>query len=139
MVDSPPLASWNDGAAKTAILDFVARVTKDGGSEFAPPAERIAVFDNDGTLWAEQPVYFQLAFAFDRIKVLAPQHPNWATRQPFKALLENDMKTLAVSGEKGLLEIIAVTHAGMTTEEFEALPTCRSLAGPGNWETGCDC
>ncbi len=113
-----PLPSWNDGATKQAIVDFVGRVTKDGSSDFVPPAERIATFDNDGTLWAEQPVYFQLAFALDRIKALAPQHPEWKDTQPYKAVLEGDVKALEASGEKGLLEIVAATHAGMTTEEF---------------------
>ncbi len=113
-----PLPSWNDGFAKNSITDFVARVTKQGTVDFVPPPERIAVFDNDGTLWTEQPVYFQLAFAFDRIKAMSPQHPEWKNRQPFKALLENDPRALAASGEKGLLEVMAATHAGMTTEEF---------------------
>jgi hypothetical protein len=113
-----PLPSWNDGAAKKAITDFVVRVIKEGGSEFVPPADRIAVFDNDGTLWCEQPVYFQLAFAFDHIKAMAPQHPEWKATRPFKAVLEKDMKALAASGEKGLLQIMATTHAGMTTEQF---------------------
>ena len=108
-----PLPSWNDGAVKKSITDFVARVTAQG-ADFVPPAERIAVFDNDGTLWTEQPVYFQVAFAFDRIKAMAPQHPEWKTKQPFKALLEKDMKALAASGEKGLLQIVAATHTGMT-------------------------
>src|SRR5215203_640297 len=94
-----PLPSWNDGAAKKSITDFVARVTTQG-PDFVPPAERIAAFDNDGTLWCEQPVYFQVAFAFDRVKALAPQHPEWKTKQPFKAFLEKDMKALAASGEK---------------------------------------
>ena len=115
---SDPLPSWNDGAAKTAIVDFVGRVTKDGSPDFVPPAERIATFDNDGTLWAEQPVYFQLAFALDRIKALAPQHPEWKDTQPYKAVLEGDVKALEATGQKGLLEIIAATHAGMTTEAF---------------------
>lgn len=90
-----PLPSWNDGAAKQAITDFVARVTTQSGADFVPPAERIATFDNDGTLWTEQPLYFQLAFAFDRVKAMAPEHPDWKTRQPFKALLEKDTKALA--------------------------------------------
>ena len=111
-----PLPSWNDGTARKSITNFVERVTT--GAEFVPPAERIAVFDNDGTLWTEQPFYIQVAFAFDRIKAMAPEHPEWKTKQPFKALLENDTTTLAASGEKGLLEIIAATHTGMTTEEF---------------------
>jgi len=113
-----PLASWNDGAVKKSITDFVARVTTQGGAEFVPPAERIATFDNDGCLWAEQPVYFQVQFAFDRVRALAPQHPEWKTQQPFKAVLDRDVKALAASGQKGVLQIIAATHAGMTTEEF---------------------
>lgn len=118
---SDPLVSWNDGAAKNAINDFVARVTKEGGPDFVPVEQRIATFDNDGTLWCEQPVYFQFAFALDRIKVLAPKHPEWKTRQPFRALFEGDMKALAASGEKGLVAIMAATHAGMTTEEFSSI------------------
>ncbi len=113
-----PLPSWNNGAAKKSIVNFVTRVTAQDGADFVPPAERIATFDNDGTLWTEQPVYFQLAFAFDRVKAMAPQHPEWKNQQPFKALLENDKQALAASGEKGLLEVMAATHAGMTTEEF---------------------
>jgi len=116
-----PLPSWNEGAAKKSITDFVARVTTQGSPDFVPVELRIATFDNDGTLWTEQPFYFQLAFAFDRIKALAPQHPEWKTKQPFKALLEHDMKALAASGEKGLLEIVAVTHSGMSVEEFSKL------------------
>ncbi len=113
-----PLPSWNDGAAKSAIVTFVEAVTKDGSPDFVPPAERIATFDNDGTLWAEQPIYFQLAFALDRTKALAPKHPEWKHAQPYKAVLEGDQKALAASGEQGLLEIVAATHAGMTTEDF---------------------
>jgi phosphoglycolate phosphatase-like HAD superfamily hydrolase len=116
-----PLPSWQDGAAKTAIVDFVAKVTKDGGPDFVPPAERIATFDNDGTLWSEQPAYFQLLFAIDRVKALAAKYPDWRTRQPFKAALEGDMKALAASGEKGLLELVMASHAGMTTGEFDAI------------------
>jgi phosphoglycolate phosphatase-like HAD superfamily hydrolase len=115
-----PLPSWNDGAVKKSITDFVARVTTQGGADFVPVEQRIAVFDNDGTLWCEQPFYSQLAFAIDRIKAMAPEHPEWKTQQPFKALLENDNAALAATGEKGLLEIVAVTHAGMTTDEFAA-------------------
>jgi phosphoglycolate phosphatase-like HAD superfamily hydrolase len=113
-----PLPSWNDGVTKKAITDFVTRVTMQGGGDFVPVEQRIATFDNDGTLWTEQPFYFQLAFAFDRIKAMAPQHPEWKTTQPYKAVLEKDVKGLAASGEKGLLQIMAVTHAGMTTDEF---------------------
>jgi len=113
------LPSWRDGTARQGILNFVERVTTEGGSDFVPPAERIAVFDNDGTLWSEKPAYFQLLFAIDRIKQLAPEHPEWKTEQPFKAVLENDMKTVAASGEKGLLQLVMASHAGMTTTEFE--------------------
>ncbi len=113
-----PLPSWNDGARKKAIVDFVARVTTPGGPDFVPQDQRIAAFDNDGTLWCEQPFYFQMAFAFARIKDMAPQHPEWKTRQPFKALLEGDVKTAATAGEKGLLAVVAATHAGMTTDAF---------------------
>jgi phosphoglycolate phosphatase-like HAD superfamily hydrolase len=115
-----PLPSWNDGAVKRAIVGFVERVTKPAGADYVAPAERIAVFDNDGTLWAEQPMYFQLAFAMDRVKALAPQHPEWKTTQPYRAVLEGDQKTLAAEGQKGLTEIVAATHAGMTTEQFSA-------------------
>lgn len=115
---SDPLPSWNEGAAKTAIVDFVARVTQEGGPEFVAPEKRIATFDNDGTLWAEQPFYFQGLFAFDEIKRLAPQHPEWQTTEPFKSVLAGDMKGLAAAGEKGLLEIVMASHAGMTTEDF---------------------
>jgi hypothetical protein len=118
-----PLPSWNDTAAKQAIVDFVGRVTKVGGPDFVAPAERIATFDNDGTLWVEQPMYVQMAFALDRIKALAPLHPDWKNKQPFKAVLEGDMKSLAKSGEHGLVELIAASHAGMTTAEFEKIVT----------------
>jgi phosphoglycolate phosphatase-like HAD superfamily hydrolase len=113
------LPSWNDGPAKKSIVDFVARVTKEGGQDFVPPAERIAVFDNDGTLWCEQPIYFQIAFAIDRVKALAPEHPEWKEKEPFAFVLKGDMKGLAAVGEKGLLEIVAATHAGLTVGEFE--------------------
>ena len=116
-----PLPSWNDGPAKAAIVAFVDKVTKQGSPEFVPEPERVATFDNDGTLWAEQPMYFQLFFALDRVKALAPQHPEWKTTQPFKAALDGDMKTLAASGEKGLLTLVMATHAGMTTAEFEKI------------------
>jgi phosphoglycolate phosphatase-like HAD superfamily hydrolase len=116
-----PLPAWNDGSVKKAVVDFVARVTTEGGPDFVAPAERIATFDNDGTLWAEQPIYFQLQFALDRVKALAPQHPEWKSKQPFKALLEGDKKGFAAGGEKALLEVIAVSHSGMTAEEFEGI------------------
>jgi phosphoglycolate phosphatase-like HAD superfamily hydrolase len=119
MAQAPdPLPSWNDGAVKKSITDFVPRVTTPGGAEFVPVPERIATFDNDGTLWAEQPIYFQVQFAIDRVKALAPRHPEWKAKQPFKALLEGDTKTMAALGEKGLLPIMAATHAGMTVDDF---------------------
>jgi hypothetical protein len=113
-----PLPSWNDGAAKQRILAFIEKAAKEGGPEFVPKTERIAVFDNDGTLWAEQPVYFQVQFALDGVKALAPKHPEWKSKQPFKALLEGDKKAFAAGGEKALLEVVAVSHTGITTEEF---------------------
>ena len=115
---SDPLASWNDGATKQAIVDFVERVTTKDSPDYVAPADRIAVFDNDGTLWSEQPVYVQLAFALDRIKVMAPDHPEWKSEQPFQAVLERDFKALAASGNEGLLKIIGATHAGMTNDQF---------------------
>ncbi len=119
--DVDPLPSWNDGAAKRSILEFVAKVTTEGSSDFIPPAERIAVFDNDGTLWAEQPLYFQLAFALDRVTVLAPQYPEWKEREPFDSLLKGNVNGALAGGEKALLEIIMATHTGMTAEEFETI------------------
>ena len=114
-----PLPSWNDGNAKLSIIAFVAKVTKEGSPDYVPPAERIATFDNDGTLWAEQPMYFQLIFALDRVKALAPQHPEWKDNEPFASLLKGDVKTALAGGEHSILEIVMATHAGMTTEEFD--------------------
>jgi hypothetical protein len=116
-----PLPSWNDGPAKQSITEFVAKVTKEGSPDFVPPKERIATFDNDGTLWCEQPMYFQLLFALDRVKALAPQHPEWKTKEPFASLLKGDVKVAFAGGERAMLEIIVVTHAGMTTAEFEQI------------------
>jgi len=116
-----PLPSWNEGASKRAILAFVEAVTEEGGADYVPPSERIAVFDNDGTLWVEQPVYTQLAFAIERVKVLAPEHPEWKTAQPFQAILAGDLKTALASGEKGIVEIVMATHAGMTADEFSRI------------------
>ena len=115
---SDPLPSWNEGSAKNAITGFVVKVTTQGNPDFVPPAERIAVFDNDGTLWCEQPIYFQAAFALDRIKAMAAKHPEWKSQQPFKAFIAGDRKALAEQGKKGLLTLIAAAHSGMTTEEF---------------------
>jgi|SRR6185437_5786138 len=113
-----PLPSWNDGAAKKSITDFVAKVTTQGSADFVPPAERIAVFDNDGTLWCEQPEYFQALFALDRVRAMAPQHPEWRETEPFKAFLSGDKEALAALGEKALLVLVEAAHSGMTTEEF---------------------
>jgi phosphoserine phosphatase len=123
MIDTPdPLPSWNAGAAKEAILAFIDRVTAPG-PDFVPPAERIAVFDNDGTLWAEYPMPVQAYFVFDRLRALAPEHPEWREREPFAAALRGDVKATLASGERGLLELVMATHAGMTTDEFERLVT----------------
>lgn len=116
--DADPLPSWNDTPTRSAIIEFVECAKSDGCIKWIPPEQRIVVFDNDGTLWAEQPVYFQLLFAMDRIRQLAESHPEWKTEQPYQAVLENDQKALASSGEQGIAKIIAATHAGMTTEEF---------------------
>ncbi|MCC6848431.1 MAG: haloacid dehalogenase-like hydrolase [Deltaproteobacteria bacterium] len=116
-----PLPSWNDGASKRAIVAFVDEVTKAGSPGFVPEAERVAVFDNDGTLWAEQPMYFQLFFALDRVRELAPQHPEWKTTEPFASLLKGDVKTALAGGDRAILQIVMATHAGMTTVEFEKI------------------
>ena len=118
-----PLPSWNEGQAKQSIVDFVAKVTKEGSPDFVPVSERIATFDNDGTLWCEQPMYVQLAFALDRVKALASQHPEWRHRKLYQAALKGDLKALAESGLPGILELGMATHAGMTTEEFERIVT----------------
>ena len=118
-----PLSSWNDGTSKQGILAFVARVTKEGGPDFVPVAERIATFDNDGTLWSEKPMYFQLAFALDRVKAIAAKHPEWRETPPFKAVLENDLMAVFATGDRGLLELMMASHAGMTTDEFEKIVT----------------
>lgn len=115
------LPSWNNGKARQSIVDFVEKVTKPGSPDFVPAAERIATFDNDGTLWAEQPMYFQFLFAFDRVKVLAPQHPEWKDKEPFASLLKGDLKGALAGGEKALMEIVGATHSGLTTEEFEKI------------------
>ncbi len=112
------LPSWNDTGAKQAIVQFVEKVTKEGSPDFVPAPERIAVFDNDGTLWSEQPAYTQALFVVDRVKALAPQHPEWGTKEPFASLLKGDIKGVMASGEAGIAELMAATHAGMTTEEF---------------------
>jgi phosphoglycolate phosphatase-like HAD superfamily hydrolase len=113
-----PLPSWKDTASKKAIVVFVEKVTKEGGADFVPVAERIATFDNDGTLWAEQPIYFQFQFALDRVKALAPTHPEWKTKEPFNHLIAGDMKAFMAGGEKSLMAVMAAAHSGITTEEF---------------------
>lgn len=117
------LSSWQESPSRRAIEDFVAAVTDPASPDFVPEAERIAVFDNDGTLWSEQPAYFQLLFAIDRVRALAPEHPEWAGQQPFQAAIDGDMEALAASGLHGILELVMASHAGMTTEEFEAIAT----------------
>jgi hypothetical protein len=116
-----PLPSWNDGAAKSSIIAFVERVTKEGSLDFVPLPERVAVFDNDGTLWCEKPVPVQLFFALDRVKVLSPQHPEWKEKEPFASLLKGDLKTAAGGGERAIMELFMATHTGMTTVEFESI------------------
>ena len=116
-----PLPAWYEGDSKRAIVAFVQKVTQPGGEGFVPAAERIAVFDNDGTLWAEQPMYAQLFFALDRVKALAPLHPEWKSQEPFASLLKGDVKAALAGGERGLFEILMATHAGMTSEEFERI------------------
>lgn len=123
LAQTDPLPSWNDTAPKKAIVAFVDRVTAENTPDFVPESERIAVFDNDGTLWVEHPMYTQLTFALDRVKTLAPENPEWKDQQPFKAVLEGDMQALAASGEKGLVDIITTTHAGMTVDEFQTIVT----------------
>ena len=120
-ITTDALPSWNEGASKKAITDFVARVTKEGGPDFVPVSERIATFDNDGTLWCEKPLPVQLFFMIDRVKVLAPQHPEWNEKEPFASLLKGDVKAALAGGERALLELAMATHAGMTTDEFEKI------------------
>ncbi len=115
-----PLPSWREGEAKSAIFRFVASVTDEGGGQYVPPAERIAVFDNDGTLWAEKPVYFQLRFALDRLRELAPQHPEWRDDPLMAAALDGDKKRLAAGGMEAVAKVVMATHAGVTTDEFDA-------------------
>jgi phosphoserine phosphatase len=116
-----PLPSWNDTATKKSIVRFVENVTKVGGPNFVPVSERIATFDNDGTLWVEQPMYFQFFFAVDRVKKLAPQHPEWKTKEPFASLLKGDMKSALAGGEAALLDLLTATHAGMTSDDFDTI------------------
>jgi hypothetical protein len=116
-----PLASWNDTASKKAIVNFVEKTTRQGSPDFVPPPERIATFDNDGTLWSEQPMYFQLFFALDRVKEMAPQHPEWKNKEPFASLLKGDVEAALAGGDKAILEIVMATHAGLTTTEFEKI------------------
>lgn len=119
--DTSDLPSWNDGKARQAILDFVARVTAEGTSDYVAPAKRIAVFDNDGTLWSEQPIYFQLFFAMDRVKDLAKDHPEWKEQEPFASILKGDPTTALAGGERALMQLVLATHSGMTTDEYEQI------------------
>jgi hypothetical protein len=116
-----PLPSWNAGKTKQAIIRFIEDVTQQGGPHYVRPEERIATFDNDGTLWSEQPMNFQLLFALDRVKELAPQHPEWKSQEPFASLLQGNVKQTLAGGEKAILEVVMATHAGMTTEQFEQI------------------
>ena len=130
-----PLPGWNEGPVKQSIVDFVDDVSTFGGAAWVPLNERIAVFDNDGTLWSEKPTYFQLLFIVDRVKAMAADHPEWTTTQPFKAVIEDDMAALKAAGEHGLIELAMATHAGMTTEEFEIIVTSwLATARPGGRE-----
>lgn len=115
------LASWNEGSTKSAIIDFVKTVTAKDSAHYVPPSERIATFDNDGTLWCEQPLYVQIAFSLDRVKELAPKHPEWKTQEPFASVLKGDLKGVASSGMEGVMKLLAATHSGMTTDEFNTL------------------
>jgi phosphoglycolate phosphatase-like HAD superfamily hydrolase len=121
LLAADPLPSWRDGAAKQSIIAFVENTDRKDSPEYIPEAERIAVFDNDGTLWAEQPMYFQAFFVFDRIRQLAPQHPEWQTQEPYASVLKGDVKTALAGGEHGLMEMVMATHAGTSTDEFERL------------------
>lgn len=120
LIQTNPLPSWNEGETKTSIINYVTDVTNTESANFIDIPDRVAVFDNDGTLWSEQPAYFQLYFAIDRIKELAKDHPEWKDIQPYKAVLENDMQALAATGEHGLMKLVLTTHSGMTTDEFSA-------------------
>jgi phosphoglycolate phosphatase-like HAD superfamily hydrolase len=119
-IPADPLPSWQEGATKQTIIDFISRTTQEGGPDFVPIADRIACFDNDGTLWMEQPIYFQVAFAMDQVKAMAAEHPEWKGKQPFKSLLEGDMKSFMAGGEQSLAAVMSVTHGGMTTDEFSS-------------------
>ena len=119
-LSSDPLPSWNDTATKKAIVEFVERTTTEGSTAFVPPSERIATFDNDGTLWSEQPIYFQVFFVMDRVQAMASDHPEWKDTEPFASAIEGDLAAVAGSGEKGLMQLLAATHSGMSMEEFSA-------------------
>jgi hypothetical protein len=129
-VQTDPLPAWNDGKVKQSIVTFVAKVATPGSPDFVPVAERVATFDNDGTLWAEQPLYVQMFFVLDRVRALAPQHPEWKTAEPFASVLKGDIKGALAGGDKSLLELIAATSTGMTTAEFEAM-VANGLPRPG--------
>ena len=129
-----PLPSWNDGASKRAIVSFVTTVATEGSPDFVPVPERIATFDNDGTLWAEQPMYFQLLFAIDRVRAMAPAHPEWKSTEPYKSVLAGDMKGVSASGDKGIMQLVAATHSGMSIDAFADIvrsprQRCRCVGG----------
>jgi hypothetical protein len=121
VANGDPLPSWNEGPVKASIVNFVTGVTRAGSADFVKPEDRIATFDNDGTLWSEQPMYVELVFSFDRVKELAPQHKEWETQEPFAAVLHNDIKALAASGDRGMMELFLATHSGMTTDQFSQI------------------
>jgi phosphoglycolate phosphatase-like HAD superfamily hydrolase len=120
-IASEPLPSWNDSPRKRAIIEFVERVTAEGTEGYVAPAERIAVFDNDGTLWSEKPIYFQASFIFDRVRTMAPAHPEWQTQEPYASILKGDLRPALAGGERTLLELVMATHAGMTSDEFDKI------------------
>ena len=132
-----PLPSWNDGDTKKGIIDYVTAATKEGGSGFVPVNDRIAVFDNDGTLWSEQPLYFQLFYAFDKIREMAPQHPEWKTKEPYNSVLAGDIKKVLSSGEKGLLAMMNTTFGGMSGDAFDK--SVKASSSPGSLETAPHC
>ncbi|MFN7021612.1 MAG: HAD family hydrolase [Phycisphaerales bacterium] len=134
-VSADPLPSWNDGSSRDAIIGFGTRVTATGGPEFIPASERIAVFDNDGTLWAEQPVYFQLMFIVDRVKAMSPQNPEWRTLEPYASILKDDVRSALAGGEPAIAALLAATHAGMTTDEFEKV-VCEWMSTARHPKTG---
>ena len=130
LAQTDPLPSWTDGATKTRIVDFVTAVTMGGGPDFVPPEARIATFDNDGTLWVEKPLPTQLYFVFDRIRAMAADHPDWKTTEPYASVIKGDLKGLAASGDKAIADLMAATHSGMSTDQFQAMPADTESVAP---------